>query len=154
VEPKVFRGIGARRAAWRLSSSAIAYAGVVGVLWGLGLSVRGVEGWLLVSVPLLAAMALRLTAWRRVSATVTDGTLRYESAVPRRDFDVSLEALEAVYFDATLPGRPLVAVLGDGDERVCGELSPRAARDLFRYLRERGVPTLPPAPEAPRESLR
>ncbi|HEY8427289.1 MAG TPA: hypothetical protein VIL20_02910 [Sandaracinaceae bacterium] len=139
MRPAVFRGIGAARATARVASLVSIYAGGFGVLWGLGLVVRGWQGWALLATPLAAMIALRLWAWSRVSVEVTADRLRYEDAVPARDFEVPLEQIEAVYFDRHLPGEPLVIATGD-DEHVCGELSARAARELYEHLRARGVP--------------
>lgn len=138
----MFRGVGVQRAATRLASLATAYVGAFAVLWGLGLVVRGWRGWLLLVTPLVAMVASRLWAWRRVAVEVGEGALRYEGALPGRDFEVSLEALEAFYFDRTLPGAPLVLVTRGGAERVCGELSAEAARALAHHLAGRGVPTV------------
>ncbi len=138
MRPRVFRGIGAPRAAGRVASLVTLYLGGFAVLWGLGLVVRGWYGWALLATPLAALVALRLWAWSRVSAEVGPERLRYEGAVPSRDFEVRLDAIDAVYFDAHLPGRPLVVATQE-DERVCGELSPSAARALRDHLVELGI---------------
>ena len=44
VEPLVFRGIGVARALERVVSMCVRYAGVLAVLWALGLVVRGWQG--------------------------------------------------------------------------------------------------------------
>jgi hypothetical protein len=138
--------VGVARGAARLASLVTVYAGGFAVLWGLGLVVRGWPGWLLVAAPLVFLVGARLWAWHRVSVEVTEEALRYEGASPERDFELALDALAAVYFDRTLPGAPLVLVLDDGDERVCGELSAEAARALHAHLRRTGVPAArPPA---------
>lgn len=142
MHPTVFRGVGITRGTVRLVSVATAYVGGFAVLWGLGLVVRDWQGWLLVGAPLIAVLAARLWAWRRVAVQVHDAALRYEGAVPTRDFEVELDAIRGVYFDRALPDRPLVLVLADGDERVCGELSPQAARALRAHLVELGVPAI------------
>lgn len=139
MRPAVFRGIGAARAAARVASLVVVYAGGFAVLWGLGLVVRGWQGWALLATPLAAMIALRLWAWSRVSVEVSADRLRYEGAVPARDFEVPLEGIDAIYFDRSLPGAPLVIATG-ADEHVCGELSARAARELHDHLRARGVP--------------
>lgn len=144
MQPAVFRGIGAARAASRVASLVILYAGAFAVLWGLGLVVRGWHGWALLAAPLAALIVLRLWAWHRVSAEVTGDRVRYEGAVPARDWEILLDRIEAVYFDRTLPSRPLVIAV-DGDERVCGELSAPAARALHDHLIELGVPAIGPA---------
>lgn len=137
----MFRGIGPTRAAVRVASLVTLYGGAFAVLWGLGLVVRGWQGWALLATPLAALIALRLWAWRRVSVEVTADRVRYEGAVPARDWEVLLDSIEAVYFDRTLPGRPLVLALS-GDERVCGELSEPAARALHDHLIDLGVPSV------------
>ncbi len=139
VRPAVFRGIGVARAAVRVASLVTLYVGGFAVLWGLGLVVRGWQGWTILGAPLAALVGARLWAWRRVSVEVTENRVRYEGAVPARDWEIPLERVEAVYFDRALPGSPLVLAV-EGDERVCGDLSTTAARALFDHLTELGVP--------------
>jgi hypothetical protein len=142
VEPKVFRGIGVARGAVRLTALVVSYVGAFAVLWGLGLVVRGWQGWTLVTAPLLTMIAARLWAWRRVSVEVNAGLLRYEGAAPDRDFEIPIQRIVATYFDRTLPDRPLVLVTSDGDERICGELSPQAARLLHQHLAALNIPSV------------
>ncbi len=144
MEPTVFRGIGLTRGATRIGALVTAYAGAFAVLWGLGLVVRGWQGWALLAAPLAWMVGGRLWAWHRVSVQIAQDRLRYEGALPQRDFEVMLDDIAAVYFDATLPSRPLVLALRDGDERFVAELSHESARALEHHLRERGVP----APDA------
>ncbi|MEC7522212.1 MAG: hypothetical protein VYE22_20160 [Myxococcota bacterium] len=144
MSPVVFRGIGWPRGITRVASLVIVYVGGFAVLWGLGLVVRGWQGWILLTAPLALWVASRVWAWHRVAVEVTEDRLRYEGATPQRDFEVRLEELGAVYFDDMIPGRPLVLVLSDGDERVCGELSRRAARAVAKHLIERGIPRIRP----------
>jgi hypothetical protein len=139
LETRVFRGVGFSRSAFGIFSIALGYGGAFAVLWGLGLVVRGWQGWLLLGAPLAAWIAARAWSFRRVSVEVGTRELRYEGVSPREDFAVPLERIASVYFDETLRGRPLVLVLDDGDERVCGELSPRAARSLHTHLLSKGV---------------
>lgn len=139
--PRVFRGVGFARGASQIAALVIAYAGAFAVLWGLGLVVRGWQGWALLLTPLAAMVGLRLWAWHRVSVEVAGGVVRYEGAVPASDFEIPLEQIAGVYFDRTLRERPLVFAI-DGDERICGELSPRAARELRAHLVSLGVPAL------------
>lgn len=141
MQARVFRGIGFARGAARLTALAVAYGGAFAVLHCLGLVVRGWQGWTLVCAPLVAMIGARLWAWRRVSVELIEGVLRYEAAVPSRDFEVPIDRLRATYFDRTLRGAPLVLAL-DGDERVCAELSPRAARALRAQLTDLGVRAL------------
>lgn len=142
MKPVLYRGIGWPRGVTRVASLVIVYVGGFAVLWGLGLVVRGWQGWILLTAPLALWIASRLWAWHRVGVEVTEDRLRYEGATPRRDFEVRLEAIHAVYFDDLIPGRPLVLVLDDGDERVVGELSRKASRGVARHLIERGVPRI------------
>lgn len=135
--------------AGRIASLAIVYLGAFSVLWSLGLAVRGWRGWALWATPLVGLVLLRLWAWRRVAVEVAGGTLRYEGAVPSRDFEVELDQLEAIYFDGALPDRPLVLVLRDGDERVCGELSAKAAQGLYAYLVAAGISEVRPVGASP-----
>jgi hypothetical protein len=142
VPPRVFRGIGIARGAARIAALVTVYAGAFGILWGLGLAVRGWQGWMIVGAPLAGMIATRVWVWHRVSVEVAHGRLRSEGALPQRDFEVGLDDNAAPYFDASLPSRPLVLALRDGDERFVGELSPKSARALYRHLREHGVPPL------------
>lgn len=142
MQPRVFRGVGVTQSALRLAWPTIAYGGGFAVLWALGLVVRGWQGWAMLAAPLVAILAFRFWASRRVSVEVAEQTLRYEGASPRRDWEVSLERVKGTYFDRALPGLPLVVVLDDGDERACLELSRSAARALQEHLRERGIPAL------------
>jgi hypothetical protein len=142
VQPAVFRGVGLTRGATRIASLVTVYVGGFAVLWGLGLVVRGWQGWALLATPLVFLVASRLWAWRRVGVEVAEGTLRYEGAAPERDFEVEVGRIAAVYFDRALPGAPLVLVLEEGDERVCGELSSEAARALHAHLVRAGVPAV------------
>lgn len=136
----------------RIGALSTLYAGAFAVLWGLGLVVRGWQGWAILAAPLAAIVATRLWAWHRVSVEVASDRLHYEGALPQRDFDLPLAQIEAVYLDATLPSRPLVLALSDGDERICGELSPRAALALYRHLRERGIPAVRASATGSREN--
>ncbi len=138
--PRIFRGVGLERAAARIAALVTLYAGAFGVLWGLGLVVRGWQGWAILTTPLVGMIGVRLWAWSRVSVEVTGGRLHYEGALPQRDFELALDDIVAAYFDAMLPSRPLVLALRDGDERFVGELSPESARALQRHLAERGIP--------------
>lgn len=142
MEPSVFRGIGLKRGAARIATLVTVYAGAFAVLWGLGLVVRGWQGWALLLAPLAAMIATRLWAWHRISVEVAHDRLRYEGSVLERDFEVSLEDIAGAYFDPTLPARPLVIALRDGDERFIADLSPTSARSLYRCLRDRGVQPL------------
>jgi hypothetical protein len=139
MQPMVFRGTGWARSASRLAYVATIYFGAFAVLWGLGLAVRGWQGWLLLTAPLLALLALRLWAWQRVSVEIAEGVVRYSGAIPSRDWETSLDQVVQVYFDNAIAGRPLVLVLKDRSERICGELGPRAARALHDSLIELGV---------------
>lgn len=139
MRPRVFRGVGFGRALARLSALSVLYVGAFVVLWALGLMMRGPVGWALGVTPLVALVSARVWVWQRVCVVLSDGLLRYEGALPQRDFEVSLEQIERVYFDRSLPGEPLVLSLHDGDERVLGELSRRASVALFTTLREEGV---------------
>lgn len=139
VEPRVFRGIGLSRGAARMSALVITYAGGFAVLWGLGLVVRNWQGWALLAGPLAVLAAMQLMAWQRVSAEVGSGLVRYEGSSPQRDFEVAIDRISTTYFDAALPSCPLVLALDDGDERVCDELGPGAARALAAHLSELGV---------------
>jgi len=141
VQPRVFRGIGFARGAARLTALVTAYAGAFAVLWGLGLVVRGWQGWALLLAPLAAMIGLRLWAWRRVSVEVADGVVRYEGASPSADFEIPLEQIACTYFDCTLREHPLVLAI-EGDERICGELSPAAARALHEHIVSLGVRAL------------
>ncbi|HBQ12837.1 MAG: hypothetical protein RLO52_30650 [Sandaracinaceae bacterium] len=142
MKPVLHRGIGWPRGVTRVASLVIVYVGAFAVLWGLGLVVRGWQGWILLTAPLVLWITSRLWAWHRVGVEVTEDRLRYEGANPRRDFEVRLKSIKAVYFDDLIPGRPLVLVLDDGDERVVGELSRKAARAVAKLLIERGVPRI------------
>lgn len=126
----VFRGFDAMGAVASVSRIALAYGGAFLVLWVLGLVVRGWRGWVLVLGPLLFMVGSRLWAWRRVSVELADGQLRYEGVATQDDFEVGVDAIRQVYFDHLLPGRPLVLVLEDGDERVLPRLQPARAREL------------------------
>lgn len=137
----MFRGIGVGAGARRMAAVATLYAGGFAVLWGLGLVVRGWEGWLFLGALFAAWVVAPLWASRRVGVHVHEGVLRYEGASPARDFEVAIDALDAVYFDETLPGAPLVLVLGR-EERVCGELATSASRALVAHLAELGVRTI------------
>lgn len=141
MRPLVFRGTGFSRSAARVAALATAYLGGFAVLWGLGLAVRGWQGWLLLAAPLFALVALRVWAWQRVAVEVAGGYVRYSGAVPARDWETSLADVAQVYFDATLAERPLVLVLKDRGERICAELGPAAARALHDHLIELGVST-------------
>lgn len=141
MQPRVFRGVGFARGAGRLTALVTAYAGAFAVLWGLGLVVRGWQGWALLLAPLAAMVGLRLWAWRRVSVEVAEGVVRYEGASPSADFEVPLEQIAGAYFDRTLRDRPLVLAI-EGDERICGELSPSAARALHEHIVSLGVRAL------------
>lgn len=141
MTPRVFRGVGVGRAFARLTALATLYVGAFVVLWALGLMMRGPVGWALGVTPLVALVLARIWVWQRVCVVLSDGVLRYEGALPTRDFEVDVERIDRVYFDRSLPGQPLVLSLRDGDERVLGELSLRASRALFTTLREDGVAT-------------
>lgn len=138
MQSRVFRGAGAWAGVARVASVGTLYVGGFAVLWGLGLVVRGWQGWFLLSAPFAAWVAAQLWAYRRVGVHVHEGVLRYEGASPARDFEVALDALDAAYFDDTLPGAPLVLVHGR-EERVCGELAASASRALAAHLAEMGV---------------
>jgi hypothetical protein len=137
--PRVFRGIGPRRAAFRIASIALAYAGACAVFFALGVSVRTQHAFVLLALPFVVLVAARLSSWRRVSVVVSGSELRYEAASASRDFRVALADVETFYFDRALPDAPLVLSLAGGDERICGELSPEARVALARELLELGV---------------
>ena len=73
---------------------------------------------------------LTLGAEATFAAEGVDGQLRYEGVATQDDFEVGVDAIRQVYFDHLLPGRPLVLVLEDGDERVLPRLQPARAREL------------------------
>lgn len=137
----MFRGVGVGVSVTRLASVTTLYVGSFAILWGLGLVVRGWQGWFLLAAPFAAWVTAHLWASRRVGVHVHEGILRYEGASPTRDFEVPIDALDASYFDETLPGAPLVLVLGR-EERVCGELAASASRALAAHLAEIGVRTI------------
>ncbi|MFK7991950.1 MAG: hypothetical protein AB8I08_38390 [Sandaracinaceae bacterium] len=139
MSARIFRGVGVGRAFARLTALATLYVGAFVVLWALGLMMRGPIGWALGVTPLVALVLARIWVWQRVSVVLSEGHLRYEGALPQRDFEVDVERIERVYFDRSLPGQPLVLSLRSGDERVLGELSKAASLALFTTLRDDGV---------------
>ncbi|MCZ7683969.1 MAG: hypothetical protein M5U28_36450 [Sandaracinaceae bacterium] len=130
MRPALFRGIGVARAAVRVASLVTLYVGGFAVLWGLGLVVRGWQGWTILGAPLAALVTLRLWAWRRVSVEVTEDRVRYEGAVPARDWEIPLERVEAVYFDRALPRQPARPRGGGRRARLRRPLRPGRARAL------------------------
>ena len=139
MTPRVFRGFDAMGALASVSRVALVYGGAFLVLWVLGLVVRGWRGWALVIAPLVFLVGSRLWAWRRVSVELADGRLRYEGVSIEDDFEVPLAAIRAVYVDRALPGRPLVLVLDEGDERLVRRLRPAQAVELRRALTALGA---------------
>ncbi len=138
-EPVVFRGASRRRAVRSLGALALTYASGYAALWAMGLVIRGWRGWVLLLGPLVIFAGSRLISWRRVSVSVDAGRLRYEGSAPARDFELPVDEIAELYWDATLPGRPLVLTGADRDERVCEELDRRPAERLRAWLLARGV---------------
>ncbi|MBZ0119884.1 MAG: hypothetical protein IT378_13505 [Sandaracinaceae bacterium] len=135
----VFRGTGAARSIVRLLAVAVAYVGTFAVLWGLGLVVRGWQGWALLLVPLATLVAIRVFAWQRVAVEVAGGVVRYTGATPARDWDVPVAEVSQIYLDASLESHPVVLVRKDGHEHICGELGPDAGRALHDHLIGLGI---------------
>ena len=139
LEARVFRGFALWPASARIGGLVVSYAGAFAVLWALGLSVRGWRGWALVIAPLVVMLVTRIWAWRRISVELAQGCLRYEGVHPRRDFEVDVDAIQAVYRDPILSDHPLVLVLRGGDERVVAHLAPSAVDRLREHLVTRGA---------------
>jgi hypothetical protein len=131
VQPRVFRGFALTRSADHVLAGSVAYAGVVAIAWALGLVVNGWLGWVVVAAPLATWILARAWAWQRVCVEVDGGTLRYEGASPRDDFEVDLACI------AQMDPSRCVLTLSDGEQRTLAELSPSTARALARHLEAR-----------------